>query len=77
MNAILQQDMYINGRVNVFSNSTGDQIGYVTPDLKAVPIGKGRYGEFKNMDAAVKYILSVTEPEEKKQAQNTNQQSLF
>ena len=78
MNAIIQNDLYIDGRINVFSNVSGDQIGYITKDLRATPIGAGISGVFKTIEAGVKYILAITEPKEtKKEIKNTNQQSLF
>ena len=62
-NAILQNDIFCPGRINVFSNATGDIIGWVTPELKAITMeGANPDFVFSNLQAAVKYIVAVTQP---------------
>jgi hypothetical protein len=75
MKAILQADMYIKERVNVFSGDTGDIIGWIE-NLKAQPVG-AQPAEFRTQEAAINYILSTIKPTEEKKKVNTNQQSLF
>jgi len=54
-NAILQNDIFCQGRINVFSPESGDIIGWVTPELKAVAIeGANPDFVFNNLQAAVK-----------------------
>ena len=78
MNAILQQDMYLKDRINVFSNSTGDAVGHLE-GMTETAYSNGMKAEFNNRQAAVKFILSFVsdKPKEKTIQKNDNQQQLF
>ena len=77
MRAILQQDMYLENRINVFSDSTGDAVGHLE-GTTATAYSNGMKAEFNNRQAAVKFILSVSDKTKEKTTQkNDNQQQLF
>ena len=55
MKPILQNDIFCQGRINVFSPESGDIIGWVSPELKAITIeGANPDFVFNNLQAAVK-----------------------